>query len=186
MIEGMRPIEEADGEPAARGVGGGWRKSVGGRNVGSHWVAPDCRSNIYRALAPRPIPDLQGSPALHSVVPHVRRHGHVCSISLNDGDVPRLSATHCRQRNRAIERRKSSSVGHRQRKQVDIGELVGTQNSFVVKKLLVQDGGAIGPENVVGLHQLLPQQSDRESGRNRIGVARVRNDPHESVLRQWA
>lgn len=92
-------------------------------------------------------------------------------------------AEHCGQRHAFIERHEPSAVPDRQCKQINIGDLAMANESAVIEDFLIRNGDILGPERVAFVIERNPEQIDRSRCSTRAGITRLRDNPHESVLR---
>jgi len=104
-------------------------------------------------------------------------------ISYRD-HVPRLRTVHGGKWNGAVERREPSAILHREREQIDIGELLWAENARAMETLRIGERNVVGPKSVIGCRRFLLQQSERVGDWNRLCISRLRHDPYKSVLRQ--
>jgi hypothetical protein len=106
----------------------------------------------------------------------------ISRLSLDHNKVLRPLPTYGSHGNRTIERHQSPPVLHGERKQVDVGELLGAENVRVVDELFVEQGNIAGPEDVVVGFRGLKEMINCFANRNWESIAWLREYPHKTVL----
>ncbi len=105
--------------------------------------------------------------------------------SLDHDKVLGPRSTYGSHRDRVIERHQSSPVLHGQRKQVDVGELLGAENAGAFDQSFVEERNVVWPEGVAFGFRVSASVIERSANRDRRRVTRLRYHSNEAILREW-
>ena len=87
--------------------------------------------------------------------------------SSDHDDVPRLGPTHGGDGNGTDECRQPSAILHCKCQQVNVGELLRSEDMSLIKLLRIGEGNTIRPKRMIGVRNLLGKQVERCPYRNR-------------------
>jgi len=98
--------------------------------------------------------------------------------------VVRVSSAHCLERDSAVKSHESAIALHREREQINVGELLRSEDTAAVDDLFVEERYVIGPEFVVGCGYNVREEIERIGRVCRFGKTQLRHNPQKSILRQ--